>query len=279
MHKKSNPFLSEIFKIWILSFIVFVIFFHIFLIFRYPLADSSIFDNLQKVLLGLVLIFTVYLWIQEVRDRHRLQSLNEALIQAHAQLEDAEVDTMGVLVLTEEAKDPYVKGHSSRVAKISCDLAREMELPSGRQKIIERAGKLHDIGKIGIVDAVLNKKGKLNDEEWEIIKKHPRQAVEILKPLRFLSIEKGIILHHHERYDGRGYPDGLMGKAIPMEARIMSVADTFDAMNSARAYRNALSREEIIEELSRVAGSQLDPVVVESFLSLLQQNPYLWERE
>ena len=145
--------------------------------------------------------------------------------------------------------------------------------------IIERAGILHDIGKLGITDDILKKPGKLNDEEWEIMKRHSQKSVEILKPLEFLFREKEIILHHHERYDGRGYPDGIKGEQIPLGARIMAVADTFDAMNSERPYRKSLPKDAIISELKRVSGSQLDSSVVTTFLNLLEKNPNLWERD
>ncbi|MFA5088747.1 MAG: HD-GYP domain-containing protein [Candidatus Omnitrophota bacterium] len=271
----NNPFVSYSFKLWIVGLIFFLVFVHVSLIWIYP--NINILP--KEIILGVVLVLSVYLWIQELRDRYRLLSLNKTLLDTQAQLEDAEVDTIATLILTEEAKDPYVCGHSNRVAKLSVLLAREIEIPKGRARILERAGKLHDLGKIGIQDEILGKRGQLTPEEWEIIKQHPRRAVDILKPLKFLVLEKGIILHHHERYDGKGYPDGIKGEEIPLEARILSIADTFDAMNSARAYRQALSRESIMEELKKVSGSQLDPRAVEIFLSLLEKDPSLWEKD
>ena len=128
-------------------------------------------------------------------------------------------------------------------------ISKEMKFGTVKQEIIYRAGILHDLGKLGIVDAILNKPGSLNDDEWSIMKKHPIRAVEILSPLTFLFEEKEIILHHHERYNGKGYPGGFKGEKIPLGSRIMAVADTFDAMNSARAYRKKMSREVIIAEL------------------------------
>jgi len=126
---------------------------------------------------------------------------------------------------------------------------------------------------------ILNKPGKLDEEEWKIMKSHPQRALEILEPLGFLAAEKEIILHHHERYTGGGYPEGIKGETIPLGARIMAVADTFDAMNSARSYRAALSKDAILTELERVSGSQLDPQAVKTFLELLRKNPNFWKRD
>ncbi len=142
---------------------------------------------------------------------------------------------------------------------------------------IRYAGYLHDIGKIGISDAILNKDGRLTDEEWQIIRKHPGMALEILNPLKFLPEEKVIIKHHHERYDGKGYPDGLSGEDIPLGARIMSVADSFDAMNSKRPYRNALSKEKIISELKFSRGTQLDSSIVNVFLEMLNADDSIFD--
>ena len=128
------------------------------------------------------------------------------------------------------------------------------------------------------MDEILKKPDKLNDEEWKIMKRHPQGSIDILEPLEFLSQEKEIILHHHERYDGGGYPSGLKGEDIPLGARIMAVADTFDAMNSERPYRKSLPEEVIISELKRVSGSQLDSAIVSIFLNLLKKKPDLWER-
>ena len=195
------------------------------------------------------------------------------------QLEQEEIDTITALILTEEAKDPYVHGHSKAVARHSVAIAGEMNLSKERIEVLKRAAILHDIGKVSIADSILNKQGKLNDQEWNIIKKHSLAAIEILKPLKFLSKEKEIILHHHERIDGKGYPNGIKEEAIPLEARIIAVADTFDAMISERAYRKALPHDIVIAELKKVSGSQLDSHVVNIFLNLLEKDSSLWNRE
>jgi HD-GYP domain-containing protein (c-di-GMP phosphodiesterase class II) len=135
---------------------------------------------------------------------------------------------------------------------------------------VSTAALLHDIGKIGISDKVLNKKGKLNEENWEAIKVHPRLGANIVSNIPNLASCVSIILHHHERWDGGGYPEGLKGEEIPIEARILAIADTFEAMTATRPYRSAFSREEVIRELRKGAGTQFDPKLVEIFIDLIK---------
>jgi len=273
--QKKESRISNTFKLWLVAIIFFLTFFHLYAIYNYP--RTRIISN--EVLLGLVLTLVGYLWIQELRDRERLQAINLALIKAQRQLEHAEIDTIAALILAEEAKDPYVRGHSKRVTRCAVEIAQELGFSQEQCKTIERAGILHDIGKIGISDAILRKPAKLNEEEWTVIKKHPRRAAEILEPLRFLTKEKEMICHHHERFDGKGYPDGLKAEEIPLGARILAVVDTFDAMNSERPYRKPLAEDAIISELKNACGNQLDRGVVTAFLGLLKKKPSLWERE
>ncbi len=272
---KGRAFLSDTFKLWIVAIIFLIVFFHLYAVVVYP--NAVIISS--EIILGTVLALIAYLWVQELRDRYRLQSLNEALIVAQKRLQEAEIDTIAVLILTEEAKDTYVRGHTKRVSQYALAIAKAMGFSQEEQKIVERAGILHDLGKISIGDSILNKPGKLNDEEWKIMKGHPQRGLEILEPLKFLPVEKEIILHHHERYAGGGYPEGIKGEEISPGARIMAVADTFDAMNSARPYRKPLSKDTILAELEKVSGTQLDPRVVKVFLELLQVNPSFWERD
>ena len=273
--KKSRTFLSNTFKLWVVAIIFLIVFFYLYATGVYPKAVIVS----SEIILSTVLALIAYLWIQELRDRYRLQSFNETLIAAQKRLQEAEIDTIAVLILTEEAKDSYVRGHTKRVSQYALAIAKAMGFPEEEQKIIERAGILHDLGKIGIGDSILNKPGKLNDEEWKVMKGHPQRGLEILEPLQFLPAEKEIVLHHHERYAGRGYPEGIKGGAVSIGARIMAVADAFDAMNSARPYRKALSKDTILAELKKVSGTQLDPTVVGVFLKLLQKNPRFWERD
>lgn len=232
----------------------------------------------DKFFLFIILAILFYLWAQELIDFHKLVKMNKDLRTAHEQLKDAEIDTIAALIKTEEAKDLYTRGHSERVTKIALAIAQELGLGYETKDVISRAGILHDIGKIGISDAILNKKEKLTDEEWQVIKKHPENAIAILEPLKFLLSEKDVILEHHERYDGRGYPKGLKGEEIRLEAQIIAVADTFDAMNSRRAYRESLARDVIISELQKSRGTQHSPRAIDIFLSMLEKNFQLWEK-
>ncbi len=272
MQKKT--FVSNTFKLWLVAIIFLLTFLHLYAIYRYP--DVDIVSN--ELLLGTVLTLVGYLWIQELRDSEGLQTINTALIKAQKELEHAEISAITALILTEEAKDPYVRGHSRRVTKCSAEIAKELGFSDDEQKVLERAAILHDLGKIGISDSILGKPGKLTEEEWAVIKKHPHRAVEILEPLTFLKEEKEMIRHHHERYDGKGYPDGIKAEEIPLGARILAVADTFDAMNSERAYREPLPEDAILAELKNAAGTQLDAKIVKTFLSVLKNKPSLWER-
>ncbi len=272
--QKGRPRISNTFKLWLVAIIFTLTFFHLYTIYSYPGVNIVT----DEIMLGVVLTLVGYLWIQELRDRESLQTFNLALIEAQRQLEHAEIDTITTLVLTEEAKDPYVRGHSKRVTRCAIEIAKELGFSEQECKTIERAGILHDIGKVGIGDAILHKPDKLNEQEWVAIKRHPRRAVEILEPLKFLTEEKEMICHHHERLDGKGYPDGLKGEDIPLGARILAIADTFDAMNSERSYRKPLAENVIISELKNSAGTQLDPRIVSVFLDLLKNKPSLWER-
>ena len=174
------------------------------------------------------------------------------------------------LVSVVEARDPYVYGHSRKVNAYAVALAETIGLSPDEVSRVSTAALLHDIGKIGIPDEVLNKKAKLSRENWEAIKAHPRLGTNIVSNIPQLVGCADSILHHHERWDGSGYPDGLKGDQIPLESRILAIADTFEAMSSARPYRPAFSREEVIEELRKGAGTQFDPNLVEVFLGIIE---------
>ncbi|MCC6502396.1 MAG: response regulator [Deltaproteobacteria bacterium] len=165
-----------------------------------------------------------------------------------------------------DARDTYTKDHSHRVTRYAAEIARAMGC---RQEVVDSinfAGPLHDIGKIGVRDEILLKKGGFTGEEREIMKSHVVRGEEILRPLNLLASEKAVVLYHHERWDGGGYPMGLSGSEIPIVARIFSVADTFDAMTSTRPYRQALSLEVAKEEIMKCRGTQFDPEVVDAFI-------------
>jgi len=174
------------------------------------------------------------------------------------------------LVSAVEARDPYIYGHSRKVSTYAGALAEAIGLSPDEVSKVSTAALLHDIGKIGIPDNVLNKKKKLNGENWEVIKTHPRLGANIIGNIPHLVPCVSSILHHHERWDGGGYPEGLKGEEIPIGARILAVADSFEAMTSARPYRPALSREEVVKELRQGAGIQFDPYLVEVFIGIIQ---------
>jgi len=176
------------------------------------------------------------------------------------------LNTLKSLVLTIEARDSYTKHHSERVTKISVEIAEMINCPSEEIDAIKFGGYLHDIGKIGVRDTVLLKPSRLTDEEFREIRMHPVIGDNIIKPLGSFPNERLIVRHHHERFDGTGYPDGLGGEDIPRVARILSIADTYDSMTTTRPYRKALSHETAIEEIRRCAGTQFDPSLVEAFL-------------
>ncbi len=171
-------------------------------------------------------------------------------------------DVIECLTYAMEAKDPYTSGHSSRVADMTYDIAVNMGIRGRNLEIIHLAAHLHDIGKIGISEAILNKKTKLLPEEWELIKKHPEIGYNILNKSKHMKDIAKIVLHHHERWDGKGYPQGLRQYEIPLGSRIIAVADSIDAMTYSRPYRTALSWEECKTEINVNSGIQFDPSVV-----------------
>ncbi|MDD5258586.1 MAG: HD domain-containing protein [bacterium] len=178
------------------------------------------------------------------------------------------LETVQALAQAIEASDEYTRGHSDRVTKFAIQIARQLQLGRTFIDTLKIACILHDVGKIGIIKEVLNKPGKLNDAEFDIIKMHPVLGEQIIAPVAFLAPIKPIVRHHHERFDGRGYPDGLKGEIIPYLSRIIAVADTYDAMTSERPYRPALSTEIALAEIRKCSGTQFDPEVVKAFLEI-----------
>jgi len=180
-------------------------------------------------------------------------------------------DTIKVLAMALDARDNYTHNHSQEVMEYSVAIAREMGLSVREIEIIRDAGALHDIGKIGIPDAVLLKPGRLTDAEYEQIKKHPEIGKNILEPVKCLADKIPLIYHHHERIDGAGYPVGLVGEDIPLGARILAVADSYQAMTSDRPYRKALSMQVAISELEKFKNRQFDSKIVDVFLRILKR--------
>ena len=178
------------------------------------------------------------------------------------------IDTITAFVTAIESKDPYLKGHSARVALYAAEIATVMGMDEEMIQVVSRGAMLHDLGKLSIMDTILRKPDRLTAEEFAIIKAHPVVGERILKPLRFLHRESCAVRSHHERFDGSGYPDGLKGEDIPLVARIVTVADVFDAVTSNRPYRTALPVEAAREEIARGRGTHFDPQVADAFASI-----------
>lgn len=187
------------------------------------------------------------------------------------QLKRAYFSSIKSLAKTLELKDEYTHGHAERVAEICKKIGKKMDMDANSLKVIYNAALLHDIGKIGVLESILNKKSRLNTEEYRMIKKHPRFGEEILRPIFNLEKERNIVRHHHERVDGQGYPDGFDGAQLSLSEKIIIVADAFDAMNSKRSYRDAFNREAITKELKDNKGKQFDHHVVEAFLEIFNE--------
>ena len=193
-------------------------------------------------------------------------------------LEQHYVDTMACLMDTVEAKDSYTRGHTERVVELSLALGKEIGLAEEDLKTLQHAAALHDIGKIAVPDAIILKPGRLDAQEYAVMKEHPGKAFKILQHLHFLGRARMIIRGHHERFDGKGYPDGLAGEEIPLGARILAVADTYDAMTSTRPYREAMSPAEALAEIEVNAGRQFDPALAAAFLKMMrtaQESPHV----
>lgn len=197
------------------------------------------------------------------------ESLNIELEESIKSNDRIYFETIKSLVRTIEAKDLYTGGHCDRVTNLSLDIGRAMELSNADISSLTYGAILHDIGKIGISENVISKVGRLTEEEYGEIKGHPVKGYEIVKDIHFLENARNVILQHHERYDGKGYPFGLAGEEIELNSRIVSVADAYDAMTSTRSYRDALTKESAISQLLKNKGGQFDPKVVDAFINLL----------
>jgi hypothetical protein len=195
-------------------------------------------------------------------------SLTRSLMRRVDELETLNRETIFAFVRAIDARDPYTARHSEKVAAYAVELAQELKLAPAACERIHLAGLLHDVGKLALERSILQKPGPLSDDEMRQVREHPGLSAHIIGGVaRFASFLPGT-RHHHERYDGRGYPDQLAGTEIPLDARVLAVADAFDAMTSDRSYRAALTHDEAIERLEAGAGSQFDPVCVEAFVTL-----------
>ncbi len=201
-----------------------------------------------------------------------VQERTRQLNQANDDLRNLFIGSIKALAQALEAKDRYTQGHSARVAEESVRIARYLSLSEEEIQNIWIAGFLHDIGKIGIQESVLNKPGRLDPEEWELVKQHPVFAAKILEPIEELADVIDMVRHHHEHFDGGGYPGGISGADIPLGARILAVADAYDALTSERPYRGPVPEEEALKVFEEESGTQFDPVIASAFLSCKRES-------
>ena len=240
-------------------------------------------DFIKKPFVPEVLLLRV----RHTIDLNRLQSdlarevdkKTQEVLQQQEKLERISMQIVTALSGAIDAKDTYTNGHSTRVAEYSREIARRAGFPAKMQNDIYMMGLLHDVGKIGIPDSIINKPAKLTEEEYGIIKKHPVMGAKILENItEFPQLTVGA-RWHHEHYDGRGYPDGIAGEEIPKEARIIAVADAYDAMSSRRSYRDVLAQEIVREEMKKAKGTQFDPVYAEIMLRMIEEDTGYQMRE
>ncbi|OGQ99263.1 MAG: cyclic di-GMP phosphodiesterase response regulator [Deltaproteobacteria bacterium RIFOXYD12_FULL_55_16] len=223
---------------------------------RYVLQEKAYKENLEN----------------EVRSKTReLAEKNRLLEEYNDDLEVSTLNTMLTLQTALEEKDMYTAGHTNRVTFYAMSIGQAFRLGEGETTVLERACKVHDLGKLVIDVNYIRKPGPLSDEEWLLMKKHPEIGANIIKHLAFMQREIFLVRHHHERMDGRGYPDGLGGDELDLLTRIITVADSYDAMTSMRSYKQNMKEPEAIAELRRCARSQFDPEVVQVFAEVLER--------
>ena len=211
--------------------------------------------------------------IKSVEQMKEIKSINDKLSDTYKQLEKAYMESIQTLRYTVEAKDTYTRGHSDRVSAISVLIGKELGLSNEDLRRLEIGGLFHDIGKIGVPDSILQKEGKLSENEYSEIKNHPTIGAHILSTASIFQDILPIVKYHHERYDGKGYPEQLSGEKIPFLARITAIADTFDAMTSRRSYRDSLPIETVISEIEDCKGTQFDPEIATVFINILKNSP------
>lgn len=211
--------------------------------------------------------------IKAVSQMQLIKKINDELKTTYDKLESAYMETIEILRFTVEAKDAYTRGHSDRVSAYSVLIGEALGLSEDDLKTLKIGGLFHDIGKIGIPDSILLKTDKLDDEEYSEIKNHPAIGAHILSNATIFKDIIPIVKHHHERFDGHGYPGKLKGEEIPYLSRIATVADSFDAMTSKRSYRDSLPIDVVKEEIKKNSGTQFDPEIAEVFLKILDEQP------
>lgn len=205
------------------------------------------------------------------------RKLQKHLLNANNKLKNSYLTTLKTLARALELRDPFTRDHSSRVTDYSIKIAKKMGFSKIKLDVLRNTGFLHDIGKVAISDLILQKKDKLTENEWNTIKKHPEIGEEFIDFSLSLYVDKKVIRNHHERYDGKGYPDGLKGEDISLFTRILTVSDAYDAMTSSRPYRDKMSVKKAIFELKDNSGTQFDPEIVDIFLNILKKEENLNE--
>lgn len=210
--------------------------------------------------------------IKSIEQMNQIKKINTELSDTYEKLEKAYLDSIQTLRYTIEAKDIYTRGHSDRVAAFSVLIGQKLGLSDKDLRTLQIGGLFHDVGKIGVPDSILQKEGKLTDDEYSQIKQHPNIGVHILSNATIFEDILPIVEHHHEKYDGTGYPGKLAGEDIPYLARIAAIADSFDAMSSRRAYRDSLPLDKIISEFMRCRGTQFDPKLDDLFIDILENH-------
>ena len=238
--------------------------------------QAGVMDFIAKPFVNEIMVQRVARILELSRLQKNLQSEVEIQTQKaeerRNQVEKLSEEVMRTLANTIDAKDPYTNGHSLRVAKYSKEIAKRAGLNKTKQKEIYQMALLHDIGKIGVPDDIINKDTRLTDEEYAAIRKHPAIGSDILKTIEEIPDIMIGARWHHERFDGRGYPDGLVGEDIPECARIIGVADAYDAMTSKRSYRNILSQDVVRGEIEKGMGTQFDPFFAEIMIQMIDED-------
>ena len=210
--------------------------------------------------------------IKSIKQMNEIKKINSELSDTYEKLESAYLESIQTLRYTVEAKDTYTRGHSDRVSEYSVLIGKYLDLQESDIETLRIGGLFHDIGKIGVPDSILQKEEKLTDEEYSQIKQHPNIGVHILSHAKIFKDILPIVEHHHEKYDGSGYPGKLKGDNIPYLAKITAIADSFDAMNSKRSYRDPLPIEVIVNEFEKCRGVQFDPEIDDVFLDILKNH-------
>jgi putative nucleotidyltransferase with HDIG domain len=224
------------------------------------------------ILAPIVLIYQVFM-LPKVQDEamKTLEGMNKELTEANSAIRRLNNELFRALAKAFDMRDPYVGGHAAQVAAYAVAIAEELKLPSQQTELVRQSAFLHDIGKLAIPESILHKPGKLTEIEYEFVKKHAEIGADLIAATEGLSHLAPFIRHHHEHWDGNGYPFELAGEEIPLEARILNLCDSVESMASDRPYHRAMSTEEIVEEIQACRGTQFDPLLADAFIKLILQ--------